>query len=140
MKKTTKKRPTNRQIKNKQQKHQGLQCSNESLANKLLELIPFKLTAAQIRVAKEIAKDLNSTTPMNRLLQGDVGAGKTIVALMVMLIAIDNDYQACIMAPTEILAQQHYASLTKMLKGLALPIALLTGSIKGNKRKEILMY
>ena len=100
----------------------------------------FELTDAQKKVIKEIRADTASGIQMNRLLQGDVGAGKTIVALMVMLIAIDNDYQACIMAPTEILAQQHYASLTKMLKGLALPIALLTGSIKGNKRKEILKH
>lgn len=100
----------------------------------------FTLTDAQKRVIKEIRVDTGSGMQMNRLLQGDVGAGKTIVALMVMLLAIDNGFQACLMAPTEILAQQHYASLTKMLKGLGVPIALLTGSVKGNKRKEVLKH
>lgn len=75
---------------------------------------------------------------MNRLLQGDVGSGKTIVALMVMLLALDNGYQACLMAPTEILAQQHFVSIGKALSGLGIQIGLLTGSIKGNKRKAVL--
>ena len=82
--------------------------------------------------------DMNSGRQMNRLLQGDVGSGKTLVALMTALIAIGNGYQACIMAPTEILAEQHYATLSKMLDGLPVRVALLTGSVKGKKRQEIL--
>lgn len=98
----------------------------------------FELTDAQKRVIKEIRHDTASGSQMNRLLQGDVGAGKTIVGLMIMLLAIDNQYQACLMAPTEILATQHYASITHALKGLGLPVGLLTGSVKGEKRKELL--
>jgi ATP-dependent DNA helicase RecG len=100
--------------------------------------LAFELTGAQKKVIKEIRADTSTGIQMNRLLQGDVGSGKTIVALMVMLLAIDNGYQACLMAPTEILAQQHFASLTKALAGLSVPIQILTGSIKGNKRREIL--
>ncbi len=100
--------------------------------------LKFKLTDAQKKVIKEIRLDTGSGTQMNRLLQGDVGAGKTIVALMIMLLAIDNGYQACLMAPTEILAQQHYASVTKALEGLGVQVGLLTGSIKGTKRKTLL--
>ena len=100
--------------------------------------LSFELTNAQKRVLKEIRKDLAIGKQMNRLLQGDVGSGKTIVALMVMLLAIDNGYQACLMAPTEILAQQHYHSITEMLKSLNIEVAFHSGSIKGNKRKLIL--
>ena len=100
--------------------------------------LPFSLTAAQQRVIKEIRADMVSGQQMNRLLQGDVGSGKTMVAFMSMLLAVDNGYQACIMAPTEILAEQHYATLSKMLDGLPVRVALLTGSIKGKKRQEIL--
>ena len=100
--------------------------------------LQFELTEAQKRVIKEIRHDTASGSQMNRLLQGDVGSGKTIVALMVILLAIDNGYQGCIMAPTEILALQHLASVSKALKGLGLPIGLLTGNIKGAKRKELL--
>ena len=99
--------------------------------------LPFKLTNAQKRVIKEIRSDLKSGKQMNRLLQGDVGSGKTMVALMSALIAIDNDFQACIMAPTEILAQQHYNSILKMLEKMDLKIDLLTGSTKKKKREEI---
>jgi ATP-dependent DNA helicase RecG len=99
--------------------------------------LPFSLTEAQKRVMKEIRKDLGSGKQMNRLLQGDVGSGKTLVALMSMLIAIDNGYQACIMAPTEILASQHYETITKMLEGINIKIRLLTGSSKRSLRKEI---
>ena len=99
--------------------------------------LPFSLTEAQKRVMKEIRRDLGSGKQMNRLLQGDVGSGKTLVALMSMLIAIDNGYQACIMAPTEILATQHYQTLTSMLKGINIKIRLLTGSSKKSLRKEI---
>ena len=107
---------------------------NEFYAKKL----PFELTGAQKRVIREMRHDMNSGRQMNRLLQGDVGSGKTLVALMTALIAIGNGYQACIMAPTEILAEQHYATLSKMLDGLPVRVALLTGSIKGKKRQEIL--
>jgi ATP-dependent DNA helicase RecG len=97
----------------------------------------FTLTEAQKRVMKEIRKDLGSGKQMNRLLQGDVGSGKTLVALMSMLIAIDNGYQACIMAPTEILANQHYHTIVKFLEGIDIQIRLLTGSSKKTSRKTI---
>lgn len=100
--------------------------------------LPFSLTGAQKRVIKEIRNDTGQGRQMNRLLQGDVGSGKTIVALMSMLLAADNGFQSCFMAPTEILVQQHYASLQKLLKDLPVKIALLTGSTKTAKRKEIL--
>ena len=99
--------------------------------------LPFSLTGAQKRVMKEIRKDLGSGKQMNRLLQGDVGSGKTLVALMSMLIALDNGYQACIMAPTEILANQHYQTISKLLVGTDLKICLLTGSSKKSSRKSI---
>jgi ATP-dependent DNA helicase RecG len=99
--------------------------------------LPFRLTEAQKRVMKEIRKDLGSGRQMNRLLQGDVGSGKTLVALMSMLIAIDNGYQACIMAPTEILANQHYQTISKLLSGIDLKICLLTGSSKRSSRNSI---
>ena len=100
--------------------------------------LPFTLTGAQKRVIKEIRNDTGHGRQMNRLLQGDVGSGKTMVALMSMLLAADNGYQSCFMAPTEILAQQHYSGLQKLLKDLPVKLALLTGSIKAAKRKEIL--
>src|SRR5574344_1300089 len=100
--------------------------------------LPFQLTGAQKRVIKEIRNDTGSGRQMNRLLQGDVGSGKTLVALMSMLIALDNGYQACMMAPTEMLAQQHYESLKKLLFGMNVRVELLTGSIKGKKRETIL--
>lgn len=99
--------------------------------------LPFKLTNAQKRVIKEIRKDLGSGKQMNRLLQGDVGSGKTLVALMVMLIAVDNGYQCSLMVPTEILAKQHYNSISKMLKGLDVSVQLLSGSTKLKERKII---
>lgn len=100
--------------------------------------LPFELTGAQKRVIREIRGDVGSGRQMNRLLQGDVGSGKTLVALMTMLIALDNGYQACIMAPTEILAEQHYATFRKMLFGMPVHVELLTGSVKGKKRQAIL--
>ena len=100
--------------------------------------LPFELTGAQKRVIKEIRKDMGSGRQMNRLLQGDVGSGKTLVALMSMLIALDNGFQACMMAPTEILAAQHYETVTRMLCGMNVRVELLTGSIKGKRRSEIL--
>jgi ATP-dependent DNA helicase RecG len=99
--------------------------------------LTFELTNAQKRVIKEIRSDLGSGKQMNRLLQGDVGSGKTLVALMTMLIALDNHYQACLMAPTEILAQQHYQNISRMVSGLDVRLELLTGSTKPAKRKEI---
>ncbi len=90
----------------------------ENFNNFYFNNLPFSLTEAQKRVMKEIRKDLGSGRQMNRLLQGDVGSGKTLVALMSMLIAIDNGYQACIMAPTEILANQHYQTISKFLEGI----------------------
>lgn len=101
------------------------------------EHLPFELTGAQKRVIKEIRADLGSGAQMNRLLQGDVGSGKTIVALMSMLIALDNGFQACLMAPTEILSVQHYNGLMDLCKELKTSIYLLTGSTKTSKRKEI---
>ena len=100
--------------------------------------LPFELTGAQKRVMHEIRADMASGRQMNRLLQGDVGSGKTLVALMSMLIAIDNGYQACMMAPTEILAEQHLQTIKEFLKGMNLRIELLTGIVKGKKRKEVL--
>ena len=100
--------------------------------------LPFQLTNAQKRVLKEIRLDTAQGHQMNRLLQGDVGSGKTIVALLSMLLAADNGYQSCLMAPTEILAQQHYASLTSLLKEMPIEIALLTGSTKVGQRRKIL--
>ncbi|RLD62321.1 MAG: ATP-dependent DNA helicase RecG [Bacteroidetes bacterium] len=99
--------------------------------------IPFELTGAQKRVIKEIRIDMGSGHQMNRLLQGDVGSGKTLVALMCMLIALDNNFQACLMAPTEILAQQHFKSISKMLDGLDIQVALLTGSTKAKQRTAL---
>ena len=99
--------------------------------------LPFPLTNAQKRVIKEIRKDLGSGHQMNRLLQGDVGSGKTIVALMVMLLALDNGFQACLMAPTEILATQHFATLQEQLKDMNINFALLTGSTKIAERRKI---
>ena len=100
--------------------------------------LPFALTGAQKRVMHEIRKDMCTGRQMNRLLQGDVGSGKTLVALMTMLIALDNGYQACMMAPTEILAEQHLQSIREFLKGMPIRVELLTGIVKGKKRQEIL--
>lgn len=100
--------------------------------------LPFQLTNAQKRVLKEIRKDVGSGKQMNRLLQGDVGSGKTLVALMSMLMALDNGFQACMMAPTEILANQHYETVCELLYGMDIRVELLTGSVKGKKRAAIL--
>lgn len=101
------------------------------------ECLPFPLTGAQKRVIKEIRKDMGSGRQMNRLLQGDVGSGKTLVALMCMLLAIDNDYQAAIMAPTEILATQHFETISSMVEPLGIKCALLTGSTRKKLREDI---
>ncbi|MDD4819923.1 MAG: ATP-dependent DNA helicase RecG [Flavobacteriales bacterium] len=100
--------------------------------------LPFSLTEAQKRVVREIRHDVATGYQMNRLVQGDVGSGKTIVALLSMLMALDNGYQACMMAPTEILATQHYNGISKLLRGMNVRVELLTGSTKPSKRKELL--
>ena len=100
--------------------------------------LPFGLTGAQKRVMHEIRDDMGSGRQMNRLLQGDVGSGKTLVALMAMLIAIDNGFQACIMAPTEILAEQHLATINEFLEGMDIRVELLTGIVKGKRRQNVL--
>ncbi len=100
--------------------------------------LPFQLTGAQKRVLKQIRTDLGTGRQMNRLLQGDVGSGKTMVALMAMLLAADNGFQSCFMAPTEILARQHFESLSKMLEGMDVKIGVLTGSSTAKQRREVL--
>ncbi len=112
----------------------------DALCTKLGRLLPFKLTAAQRRVLKEIGRDLESTHPMNRLLQGDVGSGKTIVALLTMLVAVENGFQAALMVPTEILAEQHYRTLSSILavEGISYRMAVLTGSLRAAARRRVL--
>jgi len=124
----------------RQQKLKGLVCSKVGACFHEFyhHHLPFTLTKAQERVVREIFNDMKSGRQMNRLLQGDVGSGKTLVALLAMLIAIDNGYQTCIMAPTEILAQQHFATLSKLLEGMDVGLALLTGSTKKRDRDRIL--
>ncbi len=102
------------------------------------EKLPFPLTGAQKRVIREIRRDTVTGFQMNRLLQGDVGSGKTLVALMSMLLAVDNGYQACMMAPTEILARQHFATITRMLDGMDVKVAVLTGASKARERRASL--
>lgn len=100
--------------------------------------LPFELTGAQKRVIKEIRSDTATGRQMNRLVQGDVGSGKTMVAILSMLLALDNGFQACLMAPTEILAQQHYQGIKDMLEPMQIPVAILTGTVKGKERRQIL--
>jgi len=109
---------------------------SENMKQKFLQQLPFKLTNAQVRVMQEIAGDLEQTSPMLRLLQGDVGSGKTVVAAFAALFAIDNNYQSAIMVPTELVAEQHFKNLQKWLEGLN--IVLLTGTLKGKARQEVL--
>jgi ATP-dependent DNA helicase RecG len=115
----------------------AFQVEKTPSADHLLERLPFVLTAAQKRVIEEIKGDMAKPHPMNRLLQGDVGSGKTAVALIASLIAIDNGYQAAMMAPTEILAEQHYMNLREWLRGIDIKTVLLTGSIKAKERDEL---
>jgi len=110
----------------------------DRLAERLRARLPFKLTKAQERVLAEIGENLRRPHPMNRLLQGDVGSGKTIVALLVMLLAIESGFQAAIMAPTEILAEQHYRTMQGLVQTLGVRVVLLTSGIKGRKRRELL--
>ena len=129
-----------RYAKDRQRKFRGLSFERvgEIFNTFYSQNLPFQLTGAQKRVIKEIRKDMGSGRQMNRLLQGDVGSGKTLVALMSMLIALDNGYQACMMAPTEILAAQHYETIRQLLFGMNVRVELLMGSVKGKKREEIL--
>jgi ATP-dependent DNA helicase RecG len=124
---------------NRNRKYKGFVFSNvgKFFNNFYYNNLPFSLTEAQKKVMKEIRRDLGSGRQMNRLLQGDVGSGKTLVALMSMLIAIDNGFQTCLMAPTEILANQHYETICKMVQGLDINVSLLTGSSKRSLRKTI---
>ena len=108
------------------------------LGDALLKQLPFQLTAAQRRVLNEILSDMRRPFPLNRLIQGDVGSGKTIVALLAMLLAVSNGQQAALMAPTEILAEQHLATLRALLQHLDLEVALLTGAVKGRNRQKLL--
>lgn len=109
---------------------------SERLA-RLYNNLPFKMTEAQKRVVKEIRNDMKQSSPMNRLLQGDVGSGKTLVAIMAMLIALDNGYQAALMVPTEILAEQHFLNISKLLQPLNVKVSLLTGSTKAKQRNQL---
>ena len=129
-----------RYAKDRQRKYRGLYFEKvgEIFNTFYSQNLPFQLTGAQKRVIKEIRKDVGSGRQMNRLLQGDVGSGKTLVALMSMLLALDNGYQACMMAPTEILAAQHYETIKQLLFGMNVRVELLMGSVKGKKREEIL--
>lgn len=110
----------------------------QHLTSSLLQALPFSLTQAQQRVSQEIAKDLTQTKPMLRLLQGDVGSGKTIVAALAALQAVENNYQAALMAPTELLAEQHFHNFVKWLEALAIPVGWLAGKLKGKARTEML--
>ncbi len=117
----------------------GISFSVKShLARRMVDSLPFKLTAAQVRVINEITRDMESKQPLNRLLQGDVGSGKTVVALVAMLIAVENGYQAVFMAPTEILAEQHYRTITSLLGAIDVNIRLLVGKQRSRLRKDIL--
>ena len=129
-----------RYTKDRQRKYRGLvfERVGEVFNTFYSQNLPFQLTGAQKRVIKEIRKDMGSGRQMNRLLQGDVGSGKTLVALMSMLIALDNGFQACMMTPTEILAAQHYETVKQFLFGMNVRVELLMGSVKGKKREEIL--
>ena len=109
-----------------------------TFARQLIDSLPFSLTKAQVRVIKEISGDMEAARPMNRLLQGDVGSGKTIVALVAMLIAVQNGFQALFMAPTEILAEQHFQTLSALLKGVGVNIRLLVGAQRARLRRDIL--
>ncbi len=127
-------------IRSQQTKHRlpGISFTVESrLARNLVDSLKFKLTKAQVKVINEIAEDMKSPRPMNRLLQGDVGSGKTIVALIAMLIAIDNGYQVVLMAPTEILAEQHYKTICQLLNNIPLEVELLLGGQKKSVRSKI---
>ncbi|MCB9058889.1 MAG: ATP-dependent DNA helicase RecG [Calditrichae bacterium] len=127
------------QRKHMQEKPKGIAFVKGSpLLEALYKVLPFEMTAAQKKVVREIRKDMKSDAPMNRLLQGDVGAGKTLVAIMAALICIDNGYQAALMVPTEILAEQHFSNLGRLLNPLGVDVMLLTGSSNPKEREIIL--
>jgi ATP-dependent DNA helicase RecG len=113
-------------------------ATSAPLARQLVDALPFALTGAQKRVLREILGDMENPKPMNRLLQGDVGSGKTIVALIAMLVAVHNGYQATLMAPTELLAEQHFGTLTRLLNGLPVNVRLLTGAQRSKTRRDVL--
>lgn len=129
-----------RYAKDRQRKYHGyvFETVGETFNTFYSKNLPFELTGAQKRVLREIRQDVGCGKQMNRLLQGDVGSGKTLVALMSMLMALDNGFQACMMAPTEILANQHYDTIRELLFGMDVRVELLTGSVKGKKREAIL--
>ena len=129
-----------RYAKDRQRKYRGyvFETVGEIFNTFYSKNLPFELTGAQKRVLREIRQDVGCGKQMNRLLQGDVGSGKTLVALMSMLMALDNGLQACMMAPTEILANQHYDTIRELLFGMDVRVELLTGSVKGKKREAIL--
>ncbi len=116
----------------------GLVFKEDNRVLEFIKLLPFQLTDAQKRVYKEISEDMNNNKNMNRLIQGDVGSGKTVIALMSMLRAISSGYQATMMAPTEILASQHYESITNFLKGMDIRVDLLVGSLKKKEKEKVL--
>jgi ATP-dependent DNA helicase RecG len=128
-----------RYVHDRRQKYKGYIFAKvgANFNNFYFNYLPFELTGAQKRVMKEIRSDMGSGRQMNRLLQGDVGSGKTMVALMSMFIATDNNYQACLMAPTEILAHQHFETISAILNKMGIRSALLTGSVKGKRREAI---
>lgn len=126
-----------RRQRQRQEQASAVLAPQGQLINQFHSLLPFELTAAQQRVVNDILNDLQQPTPMNRLVQGDVGSGKTVVAVIAMLAAIQADYQTALMAPTEVLAEQHYRKLVEWFNLLYLPVELLTGSTKGTKRREI---
>jgi ATP-dependent DNA helicase RecG len=126
------------QKKHSQQDEAGFSHQRSSIhLEKLYHALPFEMTAAQQRVVKEIRKDMASPHPMNRLLQGDVGSGKTLVALMAMLIAIDNGFQTALMVPTEVLAEQHFYNISRLLKQSDITVVLLTGNTAEDQRREL---
>ncbi|MDR1357203.1 MAG: ATP-dependent DNA helicase RecG [Tannerellaceae bacterium] len=128
-----------RMLSSRKSKHAGFTCPTvgDNFNTFYKNYLPFELTDAQKRVVREIRADMGGRSQMNRLLQGDVGSGKTLVALLAMLLAIDNNYQACMMAPTEILANQHYATVMNFLSDMNIRVALLTGSTKRKERDEL---
>ena len=127
----------NRRQQQKQTQQSVMLNPTGKLIDQFKQVLPFQLTNAQQRVVSDILQDLNSETPMNRLVQGDVGSGKTVVAVFAILVAIQSGYQAALMAPTEVLAEQHYRKLVSWFNLLHLPVELLTGSTKTAKRREI---
>ena len=126
-----------RQQKAREAQTSAILAPQGELLEQFHEILPFKLTGAQNRVIKDILNDLQKPAAMNRLVQGDVGSGKTVVAVVAIIAAIQSGYQAALMAPTEVLAEQHYRKLVGWFNLLHLPVELLTGSTKAAKRRQI---